>query len=90
MEFIEDLKILKHTYQEMKKGDGFDGFIDGMIRYFHFLKFDQHKSLMILGLLRGVLPLPGESFTSCDTPQDERDFSAVRKVQNSFKEEGDQ
>lgn len=84
---FNDLKSLKDTYQTMKKKGKEERllFLDSIVSYCEFLKFNKDKTMMMLALTRNFLPEPGQSFTNCDLP-DEIDIEYNKKMLGIDKE----
>ena len=79
MEHKEELQELKNVYLSCPDKREF---LVGIINYCNYLGFPGDKTKMMVSLVMGNLPLPGEEFTDCRLV-DEEEANIARKL---FKE----
>jgi hypothetical protein len=82
MDDLAMLKIAYNTYRQM--GDEYrTQMLDGIVAQCHHLQLPKRQALLILALVRGFLPMPGDSFDSY-TPSDTFDNDYTEKVLQTY------
>lgn len=84
---MNDISELKEAYQNAKSlgKEARLTFLNNILDYCLLIKFDKHKTTMMLAVIRNFLPQPGQKFTECDAERDEVDIEINEKIEETFK-----